>query len=149
MATAAEALFSAALGLGGGLIGAALLERLKAGVASLDSELSRLEALEDELFDVFESPADDPDRGAALRRIAGRRRRLGQNIRRKVPETAAYAACKAELVLLDGLIIKAEDAEPLSDELETEIQGAFLRLRSRLKRSSRTARAFAVLRGDA
>lgn len=149
MATVVEALFSAVLGLGGGLVGAAVLERLKAGVASLDSELVRLEALEDDLFDVFESPIDEPERSTALRRIAGRRRRLGQNIRRKVPETSAYEACKAELVRLDKILIKAEDAEPLSDELESEIQGAFMRLRGRLKRSSRTARAFAVLRGDA
>ena len=149
MATFVEALFSATLGLGGGLIGAAALERLKAGVASLDSELVRLETLEDDLFDVFESPADDPDRSTALRRIAGKRRRLGQNIRRKVPETSAYEACKAELVRLDKILIQAEDAAPLNDQLESEIQGAFMRLRSHLKRSSRTARAFAVLRGDA
>lgn len=149
MATATEALFSACLGLLGGILGAGVVERLKAGVASLDAELIRLESLEDELFDVFEIPVEDAARGPALRRLTGKRRRLGQNIRRKVPDSAAYEACKAQLVHLDGILTKAEDAEPLSDEIESDIENTVARLRSQLRRSSRTARAFALLRGDA
>ena len=148
MATPLEALFSAGLGICGGLVGAGLLERLKAGVASLETELVRLETLEDEIFDVFETPVEDPDRAKALRRLVGKRRRLGQNIRRKVPDSAAYIACKAALVRLDVVMTKAEDASPLDDEVEAEIERTMAGLRSRLRRSSRTARAFAILRGD-
>lgn len=149
MATPGEALFSACLGLVGGILGAGAFERLKAGVASVETELIRLEAIEDELFDVFEVPLEDTDRANALRRLSGKRRRLGQNIRRKIPDSAAYEACKAQLVRLDGILAKAEDAEPLSDKIEADIESAVARLRSQLRRSSRTARAFAFLRGDA
>ncbi len=149
MATPTEALFSACLGLIGGILGAGVVERLKAGVASLETELIRLESLEDELFDVFEAPANDTERGPALRRLAGKRRRLGQNIRRKVPDSSAYEACKAQLVRLDKILAQAEDAIPLSEDIETEIEQTIARLRNRLRRSSKTARAFAILRGDA
>lgn len=149
MATAMEALFSAGLGVCGGIVGAGFLERLKAGVASLEAELVRLETLEDEIFDVFETPIEDPDRVKALRRLIGKRRRLGQNIKRKVPDSAAYEACKAALVRLDLVMTKAEDASALDDEIEAEIGQTMAGLRSRLRRSSRTARAFAFLRGNA
>jgi hypothetical protein len=149
MATATEALISSVLGLIGGVVGAGTIERLKAGVASLDAELVRLESVEDDLFDVFEIAVDDPERDSALRRLARMRRRLGQNIRRKIPDSVAYESCKVGLVQLDGILAKAEDAVPLSDELETHIEGTVARLRTHLKRSSRTARAFAILRGDA
>ena len=44
---------------------------------------------------------------------------------------------------------KAEDASLLDDEIEVEIEQTMAGLRSRLRRFSRTARAFAFLRGDA
>jgi hypothetical protein len=139
----------ALLSVAGGLAGAALLERLKAGVASLDVELVRLETFEDDLFDAFEHASDDEDRPTLLRKLTGCRRRLGQNIRRKVPDSAPYEACKAQLVKLDGYLSKAEDAEPLTDILEADIQAAVSTLRHHLRRSSRTARVFAILRGEA
>lgn len=149
MATPVEALFSACLGLVGGVLGAITIERLKAGVASLEAEFVRLDTVEDEFFEVFEMPQDDLERGRALRRLVGKRRRLGKNIRRKIIDSEAYEACKAQLVLLDGILAKAEDAVPLSDDIEHDIETTMARLRSRLRRSSRTARAFAFLRGDA
>lgn len=149
MATAAEALFSACLGVVGGVLGAGLIERLKASVASLEVELVRIDTIEDELFDVFEAPEGDPDRASSLRRLAGKRRRLGQNIRRKVPDSAAYQGCRTKLVQLDDALKKAEDATPLTDELEVEIETIMSGLRSQVRRSSRTARAFAFFRGDA
>lgn len=149
MATPLEALFSACLGVVGGVLGAAALERLKAGVASLEAEFVRLDSIEDELFDIFDVPENDAERASALRRLVGKRRRLGQNIRRKVTDSAAYQACKAQLVQLDGILAKAEDAVPITDEIEADIEQAVSQLRSRLRRSSRTARAFTFLRGDA
>lgn len=149
MASATEALFSACLGVVGGILGAGFVERLKAGVASLDAELIRLEALEDEMFDIFDVPPEDPDRVKGLRKLAGRRRRLGQNLRRKIPDSAAYEACKAQLVRLDGILTSAEDSVPLNGQIEIEIESAVTSLRHHLRRSSRTARAFALLRGDA
>lgn len=149
MATPTEALFSACLGLAGGVIGAIAIERLKAGVASLEAEFVRLDTVEDELFEIFEMPNDVIERGPALRRLVSKRRRLGQNIRRKVIDGEAYKSCKVQLVLLDGLLAKAEDAIPLTDDIERDIEAAMARLRSQLRRSSKTARAFAFLRGDA
>lgn len=149
MASASEALFSTMLGIVGGLIGAGTLERLRAGVASLEAELVRLETIEDGLFDIFESPPNDPERARALRSLMGKRRRLGQNIRRKISDSVAYQACSAQLVRMDTVIAKAEDAIPLTAEVETEIERTVSKLRSHLRRSSRTARAFAILRGDA
>lgn len=149
MASATEALFSAFLGVVGGVTGAIAIERLKASVASLEAEFIRLESFEDVLFDIFECPPDDPERLRALRNLIGKRRRLGQNIRRKITDGLAYQGCKAQLVRLDGIIAKAEDSVPLSNEVETEIEEAVSRLRRHLRRSSRTARAFAFLRGDA
>ncbi|PIB89930.1 hypothetical protein [Caulobacter sp. FWC2] len=148
MATPLEALFAASLGLLGGLVGSATLERLKAGVASLDIELVRLESFEDDLFDVFALAADHADRSAMLRQLNGRRRRLGLNLKRKIADSTAYQACKAELVKLDGFLAKAEDAVALDDELEGSIEASIRRLRNQVKHSSRTARAFSLLRGD-
>jgi hypothetical protein len=149
MASVGETLFSAVLGVAGGILGAGIVERLKAGVASLDAELTRLETFEDDLFDVFDCPAGHVERATMLRRLAGCRRRLGLNIRRKVPDSIAYQACKGNLVKLDGYLTKAEDAEQMSDDLEGQIQATILSLRRHLQRSSRTARAFAFLRGNA
>lgn len=149
MATAAEALFSACLGVVGGVLGAGLIERLKAGVASLEVELVRIDTIEDEIFDVFETPEGEPDRANSLRRLAGKRRRLGQNIRRKVLDSTAYQGCRTKLVRLDDVLRKAEDATPLTDELEAEIETIMSGLRNQMRRSSRTARAFAFFRGDA
>jgi len=149
MATPLEALFTATLGVIGGLVGASILERVKAGVASLDAELVRLDMLEDDLFDIFALPTDDDDRGSMLRQLNSRRRRLGQNIKRKVADSVAYQACKVELVNLNGFIAKAEDGEPLSEALETAIEQSVSRLRSNLRRSSKMAKAFALLRGEA
>lgn len=149
MATPVEALFSASLGLIGGVLGAIAIERLKAGVASLEAEFVRLDTIEDELFEIFEMPADMGDRSSALRRLVSKRRRLGQNIRRKVIDGEAYKSCKTQLVLLDGFLAKAEDAVPLTDDIERDIEAAIARLRSQLRRSSKTAKAFAFLRGDA
>lgn len=149
MATLSAALFSATLGFVGGIGATIIIERLKAGVASLEAEFVRLDGFEDDLFDVLEWPADESDRTAMLRRLNVCRRRLGQNVRRKVSDSVAYQACKAELVKLDGFVARAEDAEPLTDDFEVEIQSTVSALRRHLRRSSRTARAFAFLRGDA
>lgn len=149
MATPLEMLFAAALSVTGGLLGAGVLERLKAGVASVDAELIRLETFEDDLFDALEHPAADKDRPPLLRKLARSRRRLGQNIRRKVTEPIAYRACSGELVRLDRYLRLAEDCAPVTDELEAEIHQTVIRLRSHLRRSSRAARVFAFLRGDA
>ncbi|MBI1686805.1 hypothetical protein [Caulobacter hibisci] len=149
MATPGEALFSAALGLIGGVLGAGVVERLKSSVASLDVELLRLENFEDDLFDVFAVAPDDKDRGSMLRQLSGRRRRLGLNIRRKVPDSVAYQACKAELVKFDGILAKAEDGVVMDDALEGLIEETAMRLRHQLRHSSRAARAFALLRGPA
>lgn len=146
MASIGLALLSSCLGLVGGVAGACTIERLKAGVANLEVELQRLESLEDNLLDALYSDPNAPDRTTSLRQISQIRRRLGINLRRKIVASSPYAACSAELVMLDGFIGDAEDGRiPKS---QSDVEGSFARLRSHLMKASRTARAFALLRGD-
>lgn len=146
MASFTLTLVSSGLGLLGGILGACAIERLKAGVATLEVELQRLESLEDNLLDVLYSDPNDPNRTALLRNISQMRRRLGLNLRRKIVESNSYTACAAELVLLDIFIGDAEDGR--SPSSDSEVERSFARLRHLLTTSSRTARAFAVLRGS-
>ncbi|MFN9926823.1 MAG: hypothetical protein ACK53I_07780, partial [Phenylobacterium sp.] len=63
-------------------------------------------------------------------------------------DSSAYQACSAELVNFDKYLGKAEDGVALEGALESEIETAARRLRGHLRRSSVTAKAFAILRGE-
>lgn len=149
MAGVAEVIFTAIVGAIGGLIGNAINERLKSDVGLVDIELSRLETFEDDLLDVLDSPPDEPDRRALLRRLNVARRRLGVNIKSKVLASDSFARCERELTRLTDFIEMAEDGKPLNDELEVEIHSATRRLAGALRSATRSARAFAFFRGSA
>lgn len=101
-----------------GLISTVLTERAKSGAVGLESELARIDDFSEAVIESLEA---DPENRRTEVHLANRlRRRVGEALRKMIPDTASYTTAASRLNALTRLIQLAEDGAMLTADSEAD-----------------------------